>query len=158
MGKNLSKNSRCLSQYHEENHFCSSRDVCQGQRHPGMESQCGQEAVLNGGGEFWAEAVTASQSPDLHPELSFLLLHSHFLKPHLRSKLRGQWPKWEELPFPLLYSYWLVAKSCLTLCTVPPGNSHHRLLWVGAFSAQTQLLSILSSYESNASTRTICLG
>jgi len=52
MGKNLSKNSRCLSQYHDENHFCSSRDVCQGQRHPGMESQCGQEAVLNRGGEF----------------------------------------------------------------------------------------------------------
>ena len=52
MRKNLSKNSRCPSQYHEENHFCSSRDVHQGQRHPGMESQCGQEAVLNGGGEF----------------------------------------------------------------------------------------------------------
>ena len=58
MRKNLSKNSRCPSQYHEENHFCSSRDVHQGQRHPGMESQCGQDVlnggqdVLNGGGEF----------------------------------------------------------------------------------------------------------
>lgn len=56
---NLSKNSRWLPPYHEENHFCSSRDKHQCQRLPGMEPECGQEAAL-------VQEVSSEQRPQPH--------------------------------------------------------------------------------------------
>ena len=95
VGKKLTEQRRWLSQYHEENHFRSSRDMCQCQRHPGVEPPFGQQAALKG--EVSSEQrLQPHRSQPSAPEPSFLLPQPNStafpLRTHLRSKLGDQWP------------------------------------------------------------------